>query len=203
MSSPEPRVSPTDDFAADPRAWLLHAAGSCLDNGRCYLLAHTERGVVWGLATGTAQQATRLITSDEVFGPKAGVATLDPTLLWELRLFGPNAQVHLWRGDLGWAACRIDDGAGASPDIIVERQVLWGDKVIDRRGAFTLLEDGSEGKRHGIPLSIPDAAFTPRKAGSQEIAPRPARLVVRHYLEYDSYGNARIARSRLAGLEVS
>jgi len=200
MTTAEPTILPAAQFTTDPKGWLILAAPGLSADGRCNLLAHAERGVVWGLLTEAGTSAAALLLSHEVFGSRAGAATLDPTLLWELRLFGPLGEVHLWHADGGWAVSVTRDGGRLDPTVIEERQMLWGDRVEDRRDGFTLMADGSEGLRHAPPVAVPGAAFAPR--GKDKPARRPVRLVVRHYLEYDTYGNARIARSRLAGLEV-
>lgn len=201
MPNAEPTIPPAAQFAADPNGWLIRAAPGLSADGRCYLLAHTERGVVWGLLTGAGTSTAALTTSDNVFGARAGAATLDPALLWELRLFGSLGEVHLWHADGGWAASVTSDGGQLGPTIIEEQQVLWGDRADDSRDGFTLLADGSEGLRHAVPVKVTESAFAPR--AKDKPARRPVRLVVRHYLEHDAYGNARIARSRLAGLEVT
>jgi CRISPR-associated protein (TIGR03984 family) len=195
------QTPPSTEFAADPAAWLLRAGPGLSADGRCYLLAHTERGVLWGLVSGAGSAAAALVTSHDLFGARVGLATLDPKLLWELRLFGALGEVHLWRRGAGWAASAIQDGGVRDQAIIVERQVLWGDQAEERRSGFTLLADGSEGLRHAPPIEIPQSAFAPR--AKDRPARRPVRLVVRHYLAHDTAGNARIARSRLAGLEVT
>jgi CRISPR-associated protein (TIGR03984 family) len=173
---------PTDDL----RGWLVHMA----TNYDCtYLLAHAEDGVIWGRF-----DSGMLITSHDVFGDSYCRATLRAATLWEARLFGAGAEVLLWRVDGAWDARAIHDAAlNADEDYLVERQMLWGDHAEQRNNGFTLLADGREGLRHAVPIEIDDSQFSREN-------PRPARLRVHHYIDFDPEGNARIALSRLVEL---
>ncbi|NTW03385.1 MAG: TIGR03984 family CRISPR-associated protein [Oscillochloris sp.] len=189
MALPDTKHLLTHNFSTevDIRSWLQSHAEGCT-----YLLAHTEVGVVWGRFTGTGETKT-LITSDQVFGTKAGRATLTPVLLWEVRLFGSGTEVHLWRIDGGWKACRTTDTNIVAGDSLDEEQMLWGDHAEERSQGFTLLAEGREGLRHAVPVTISQADFNTH---------RRVRLQVRHYIDYDNVGNARIALSRLVHIGV-
>ncbi len=78
------------------------------------------------------------------------------------------------------------------PDIIIEDQVLWGTqgKVQDN---FTLLSDGQQELYHAVPL-------TNIQFDDPQKLKRPVRLKVKHYIEYDDDGLARIGLSRLVDL---
>lgn len=179
---------------SDLALWLRDQAG-----GSRYLLAHTDAGIIWGRVN-DPDTNPNILTSADVFGARLGKARLELYLLWELRLFGPNAEVHLWRSGDAWQARCIEDGGAVNDQVLEERHILWGDQAEARDQGFTLLVDGSEGLRHAVPLDVPDTAFEQKR--HQERKPRPLRLVMRHYLEHDHYGNARIALSRLVDLEV-
>ena len=165
--------------------WLIQLAK---DNTCSYFLGHADDGVIWGRFDNT-----QLTTSHDVF-PKQCTARLRPLTLWEARIFGPGAEVYIWKEDQQWRARLISDTNLQAQDYISEEQMLWGDHVELRNRQFTLLADGAEGLRHAVPLDVPDTAF------HNKHNPRPVRLHVRHYVDYDGAGNARIALSRLVSI---
>jgi len=75
--------------------------------------------------------------------------------------------------------------------MIKEHHILWGTQGIEIN-RFTLLEDGSQGLKHIVPI---DASSVNEKS-------KRARLCVHHYLDEDEKGVNYIAYSRLAGIEV-
>lgn len=184
-------TTPVDsaELAGDLAGWLARQGDGCR-----YLLAHTERGVVWGRIDNTS-----LITSHDAF-PQQCRATLDAETLIQARLFGPKTEVLLWRSDGSWHLRRFDEPAMRPPSID-ERQMLWGTRAESRDPGrhFTLLQQGAEGMRHAVPLLVPDAAFTPPK---DQKAHWPVRLLVRHYLDYARSGSATIGMSRLVDLHL-
>lgn len=173
----------------DLTRWLAQQGDGCR-----YLLAHTERGVVWGRIDGE-----RLHTSHDAF-PQQCRATLATATLVQARLFGPQTEVLLWRATDGWHLRRFDEPAMRPPSID-ERQLLWGTGATahDPERRFTLLQQGAEGMRHAVPLLVPDAAFTPPKG---QKAHWPVGLLVRHYLGYAPSGAATIVMSRLVDLQL-
>ncbi|MEB3213729.1 MAG: CRISPR-associated protein Csx19 [Leptolyngbyaceae bacterium] len=161
-----------------------------------YLLAHADDGVIWGRF-----DQGRLITADHVFPklPKLRLSTLQ-----QCRIFGEAGEVLLWRSQNNWKARLITD-----PDCeyISENQMLWGTHPIEEKEGFTLVEDGSEGLRHAIPLPRKDIPFSSDslrdgKAERPKLD-RPLRLNVRHYIDYDEAGVARISLSRLVNISVT
>jgi CRISPR-associated protein (TIGR03984 family) len=167
--------------------WLVANGAGCH-----YLLAHTERGVVWGRI-----DKDRLYTSHDAF-PDSCQADLNIGTLWQVRLFGPHVEFLLWCTDSIWRARRFTEPTVKLPSID-EPQMLWGTSgTHNTRYGFTLLQDGAEGLRHAVPLLTPDDAFV-SLAGTQQ-PQRPVRLLVRPYLSYTTAGVAYIAMSRLVGL---
>jgi len=168
------------------RAWL---AGQ-MNAQRPWLLAHADDGVIWG----KRQPDGKLALSSDVFHdpkqyPEVAVKLRAETLQ-EARVFGPGGEVRLWRTDKGFAARLLtDEGLGlkALPD---EKHLLWyqGTPVaVHSDAGFALLQEGARGQRHAPPL-IPQGGQRPK-------------LVVRHYVDYDTEGQAYIALSRLVNLE--
>jgi CRISPR-associated protein (TIGR03984 family) len=171
----------TDALAQDVRAWLVNNAPESAET----LLAFALDGLIWGrLKDGQLMVAADVETD---FSPELDISTLQ-----EARLFGPTAELHLWRTETGFRARAITDAAGAACEYLDETQILWGDQaqpVAD--SGFSLMSDGVQGLQHAVPLPL---------AG--EFTERPLRLKVRHYLDHDK-PLARIAHSRLVQLEVN
>lgn len=189
-----PNIIPIDDQQIGfLQSWLVLTAAKydCM-----YMLALAEDGVIWGRF-----DAGVITTSHDIFGAPHCSATLRATTLWEARLFGANSEVLLWKAEGIWHARVIQDDALDEKDYIVEQQMLWGDHAEQRDKGFTLLADGREGLRHAVPIDVPDSAFIDQTDGEQKRFLRPVRLQVRHYVDFDSAGNARIAFSRLVDVK--
>lgn len=174
----------TQDLTATTlRTWLTaHTKTYALK----YLLAHAEDGVIWG----HCQQ--ELVTADQVFPqlPKLQLATLQ-----QCRLFSKSGELLIWRDPINssqWRSRLIQDSQ-PTRNTLRENQILWGTSGTEREG-FTLLQDGNEGLRHAVPLQ--GIRF------DEATAKRPVRLKVRHYINYDDDGIARIDLSRLVNLTV-
>lgn len=176
-------------FAEDPRGWFARQPRV---GAEAWLLAHDDDGVVWGRVLQMPDGQAALALSSDLF-PKFS-PPLRAETLQQARLFGADAEVHVWRDGDGFRACRLQDGGDAALESFDERQILWGTRAEGRDGGFTLLADGRQGLRHAVPLDVPESAF-----GGD--AWRPLRLVVRNYVRPDGQGQAYIAYSRLAGLE--
>ncbi len=148
-----------------------------------YLLAHADDGIIWGYF-----KDGELVTSGDVFSQ---CAKLRLSTLQQCRVFGEKAEVMLWKVGQNWKARLVkdDNKPECLPD---EHQILWGTQVDKESNEFTLVSDGSQGLRHAVPLT----GITFKAKDS-----RPLRLQVRHYIEYDESGVARIYLSRLVNLD--
>lgn len=179
---------------------LLEHSAKLGDSDKVYLLSFHDDGVVWGKVKFN-EARNELITSGDV---ENASFKLDKTpspefrseTLQELRLFGENGQLHVWRiGENKFRASLALDGATGEYDFLQsEEQVLHGTKTendSDVNREFTIVADGSEGLRHAFPQNV---SFKGEK--------RPLRLHVKHYIEYDIDGCARIAFSRLVNVSV-
>jgi CRISPR-associated protein (TIGR03984 family) len=151
-----------------------------------YLLAHAEDGVIWGKF-----KEGQLVTAEQLWDRSP---RLQPDTLQQCRIFGEQAEVMLWRKEKGWQARVIQEKQQDIDCLIIEKQMLWGNKIEKKDDEFTLLTDGQQGLRHAVPITeIPI---------SQE-KPIPKRLVylhVKHYIEHDDVGIAFIRYSRLFDL---
>jgi CRISPR-associated protein (TIGR03984 family) len=118
--------------------------------------------------------------------------------LQQLRLFGKNGELHLWRTASGRFRARVLDETEPAEEkkFFDESQILWGDRFEAQEAGYTLVAEG-QGVRHAVPLTIPAAKF-----GSEKKRRRPLRLVLRHYLTHDEIGQARIYLSRLVNLSI-
>lgn len=163
-------------------AWLQDKAH---EKHLTYLLAHADDGVIWGEFRGNDY---KLVTSD-VF-PQ--LAKFRLSTLQQCRIFGEKAEVMLWKVGQNWKARSIEDGHLSDQNYIPEKQILWGTQKEDEKTEFTLVSDGSQGLKHAVPLT----GITFKGKDS-----RPLRLQVRHYIDYDESGVARIYLSRLVNLD--
>lgn len=176
-----------DDAAL--KTWMLQQAS---DHELRYLLAHADDGVIWGYFS-----EGKLAIAHDVF-PQFPKLPQFPELrlftLQQCRIFGVNGEVLLWRTEKGWRSRVISDLPTETqhPDIIIENQVLWGTQGKVQDG-FTLLSDGQQELYHAVPLT--NIQFDDPKTLN-----RPVRLKVKHYIEYDDDGLARIGLSRLVDL---
>jgi CRISPR-associated protein (TIGR03984 family) len=148
--------------------------------GLPWLLAHADDGVLWG-----ELRADGLHLSSNAFDKIS--PPLRAVTLQQARLFGPSAELLLWKDGTGWQARLIQDGAGESGEYYDETHLLWGSEVEQYQDGFALLRQGREGLRHAPPLP----------QGAQPLA----RLRVRHYVAHDADGQAYIAYSRLVSIE--
>jgi CRISPR-associated protein (TIGR03984 family) len=178
-------------------AWLDHVAGRGGAPAPGYelrwLLAHCDDGVIWG-----RRDATGWRLSCEPF------PDISPRLelfnAQQLRLFGPECELLLWRVDGGFRGRLLTHGpAPADPTVNPEEQcyVLVGDRVVrPTQDGFTVVGDG-RGSRHAVPLVCPESAFPaqPRQ--------HPLRLKVWHYFTADSEsGLVRVVACRLADVRL-
>lgn len=177
---------PTAGVDTDLRAWLTSMAGDCQ-----FLLAHADDGVIWGRVA-SGQLVTQPTSFDGV--PHVRCPELDSTTLQQCRLFGSTTEVLLWRDATGWCARRITDAPGDALYVAYdEQQIMWGTIGLATKDGFTLVEDGNEGLRHAVPCAVPATAFRSDRGPLV----RPLRLHVRHFVDYNADGVARIALSRL------
>jgi CRISPR-associated protein (TIGR03984 family) len=171
-------VAIPDRFIREPVSVLAELAG---EHHLRWLLAHADDGVIWGEV-----RENQLHLSSDVFpfvSPPLRAETLQ-----QARLFGREAELLLWKKGTGWQARVIQDGSGEDGEYYDESHLLWGTDVEERQDGFALLREGQEGLRHAPPLP--------------ENVHLPVRLRVRHYLAYDTDGQAYIAYSRLVDLET-
>ncbi len=179
--------------------WLEHQADALrLD----YLLAHSDDGITWGRRDGS-----KIISSHQYF--KHVSPPLRMETLQQARLFGPSAELLLWRyGDRKYHARVIADmtsetdeahGEWRKTEYFDEPQMLWGDTLEEEKSGFTLWREGAQGLRHALPWTLPSPQ-TPRtdrqldRAGAEA----PPCLYLRHYLADEPA--ARVYLSRLIGI---
>lgn len=142
-----------------------------------YLLAHADDGVIWGYVDGA-----ELKLSGSVFPHLS--PQLRPQTLWEARLFGENAEWHVWRTEDGWQSCTVTDGVGEPVRVFDERFILWGtDEMEPSKNGFHPIQEADLGIVHAPPIKM---------AGRHTL-----RLSVRHYVAYDDNGAAYVKISRL------
>jgi CRISPR-associated protein (TIGR03984 family) len=150
--------------------WLRDQA-SLLDLS--FALAYMEDGIIWGWFDGSWHW------SGEVF------ANVSPSFrlltLQQVRLFGPQAELLVWRTVDQLCARVIKDGVGDPIESFDESYLLWGKPVSASVEGFTLMKERAQGLRHTPPAAI-------AKTG---------QLQVRHYLHTDEDGCLLVVSSRL------
>lgn len=194
--------TPAQDFIADPRQWLDNWLGQHPALVMQGLLAHADDGVIWG----KVEQS--VVTLSSQYYPDTSPA-LQAQTLQQLRLFGPQAELYLWRtAELTFQARLLQDqdltslpnlSGRSSTSYFEEAQILWGDRLDDSyapQNGFMPVAEG-QGLRHTPPVAVPAAAFGP------ENNRRPLRLYVRHYLTTDEIGQTRIYLSRLVKVDYT
>lgn len=156
---------------ADPVAYLTQQLATQPTAYR-YLLAHALDGVLWGRVGEGGQLQL------------APTPALRPPTLLEVRLFGPQAELYLWRVADQWQTRTLTDPTtGPVFEHYDEEVLLWGTEAEKAENGFTLVREANLGLQHWQPLP-----FAGRRA---------ARLRLRHYLNYDAQGAAYVALSRL------
>ncbi len=169
--------------------WLLKHA----PQGAATLLAHTDNGVVWGKI-----EDSQLNLSGQAFD---ALAKLEPALLQQLRLFGDQGELFVWRDGHNWRARLLTDDLQSSGKRCFDEPTLqWGDHVEAEASGFTLVAERRQGLCHAVPLLSEQIPFDP----SQRTRDRwhPLRLIVRHYLDEVEDGTLVITHSRLVRLTV-
>lgn len=138
-------------------------------------LAHADDGVIWGhFENGGWRWSSGVVANS----PQLRVVTLQ-----QLRLFGPEGEVFVWRGENGFSGRTITDGQGQAVEYFDEVALLWGmdDDPNAALDGFQPRKHGAEGLRHAPPVEIANA-------GS---------VMARNYVDDDENGCARIVASRL------
>lgn len=173
-------VTMPDEFHDSPAAWLIEQAPA---HNLRWLLAHADDGVIWGEVQG---DKLRLSSNafPEVSPPLRGIT------LQQLRLFGENGELLLWRTDDGFTARLLLDGQGTKMvECFEEPYLLWGTHVEETKDGFSKLCQGAQGLRHTPPVHL--------RATDDGKLEGHVTLVVRHYLDYDEDGQAYVNTSRL------
>jgi CRISPR-associated protein (TIGR03984 family) len=176
----------TSSFVADPTEWFQQQPNVGGDN---WFLAHADDGVIWGQIRDGS-----LVLSNSVFPEVSPV--LRAITLQQARLFGEQTEVRVWREGKAFRACLLQDHHDQKAEAFDEDHILWGTQSMGQKDEFTLMTDGRQGLRHAVPLIVPQDVLGEKRRSHS------LRLRVRHYLTYDTDGQANISLSRLVTLEV-
>lgn len=179
-------------------AWLLGEQTSAPPpaTGVVWALAHSDGGVTWGrFDPGTSRWRLGHEAAPEV-SPR-----ICPEALQELRVFGEQCEILMWRTYQGLrgrvlrdsevAADRPNEADPLRPSN--ESRIVRGDSVHSAEGqAFTGVTDHM-GAQQVLPMAVT----------SDQLRRRQVRLHVRHYWVQDvEYGTVRIAVTRLVRLTM-
>ncbi len=156
-----------------------------------WLLAHCDDGVVWGRYDTT--QGNWMLSS----GPFPNISPeLREDNLQQLRLFGEDREVLIWRAENDFQGRILQDEEDPDEEELhpqIEARILVGDRrLVDPKDNFTLVGDAA-GSRHAVPICCKAEDF--EKQGRPYW---PLRLEVKHYLTQDQdTGVVRVTTSRL------
>jgi CRISPR-associated protein (TIGR03984 family) len=176
----------------DLLAWVVGNREAPTTDGVELLLAYCYDGVTWGRLdrdTGRWQLAC-------VPFPDYAQKPREEKLL-ELRLFGPEFEILIWRQGRSFTGRTLRDHQCAQEYLrpIDESRILLADRLLEGpKGGFSRV--GSPiGAEQVVPVDVSEDVF--------QKSPWPLRLHARHYLESDDEtGAVRIAATRLVKLEV-
>lgn len=175
IQSTQCAIKPITDLPAE-NEWAEWLNRQAAQYALTCALAFADDGVIWGRFDGAWKW------SGESFN-------VSPPLRWntlqQIRLFGKDAEVFVWRSNGIWAGRAIADGAGDKREYFDETQLLWGAKDDEEKNGFALMRDGGQGLRHTPPVK------TAIKG----------KLQMRNYLDYDQDGRVKIIASRLVDAE--
>lgn len=174
---------PASDELAVWGSWLTELAEQNGVNAPTLtLLLHADDGVIWGHLSGSALKVSSAAFA-QVF------VALRASTLQQLRLFGDNGELLLWRTHTGFAGRVITAAADATVghnNWFDETHLLWGERVGSAVDGFTLLQEGAQGLLHAPP------------GNGDTVGMR-----MRHYIQYDATGQASVCLSRIIDLSWS
>ena len=181
------------------KAWLnwVSGTGSAPRTTSCkWLLAHCQDGVTWGKLRGEEWH----LGSSEY--PDLCPTITDQNLL-ELRLFGPDEELLLWRDDDSlrgrWLKEATDDErlethSFAKPfaEDGMNARLLIGNQLVSSTNGFSRVKDDT-GREQAVPVTSMREDFESRVGKHM-----PLRLELKHYFEIcKDTGAVRVAASRL------
>ena len=175
--------------------WVKGKGALCAEaRDTCWLLAHCDDGVVWG-KRGRNQGGWEL---SHVPFPNIS-PRLSEENLQQIRLFGSQREVLIWRTDNGFRGRVLADTDRITEKSLrpkVEMHILVGNRLLKGPvDGFSLIGD-ARGTRHAVPIVCHANDF---RVG--ERTRWPLRMKIRHYLtQEEDTGIVRIAASRLVDL---
>lgn len=195
----------TDDLS-ELKTWLEEKAKAY---NLEFLLSHLDDGVVWGKMLGNGHLAIsgevlkKMEQQDniQVQATYGAAPELRLETLQQARLFGEKAELLLWRdGDGNLRARLIEDTDNAATatwlQCFDEPQFLWGTHGIPADDGFTLIWEGSQGMHQIIPIKLEVV-----DGDNKIVQGKEPKLRVRHYLNKEEDGEARVVASRLVGID--
>lgn len=171
-------ISPVRDVPPTQAEWLDWLQQQAGLYGFKFALAHADDGVIWGRFEDGWQWSGN---SFNQVSPPLRLITLQ-----QLRLFGNQAELFLWRTHQGLTGRLLVEGSDKPYEYYDEARLLWGVSTGAEINGFKLMNEGKQGLHHTPPLEIAQAS----------------RLQTRHYLTYDNDGCVKIVASRLMFMET-
>lgn len=183
--------------AAAYLSWLLGEQSETIPKdtvGLVWALAHCDDGVTWGRRSGPGAPSWNF---GNQFFPDVSPA-IRRERLQELRIFGTDAEILIWRTDSGLRGRMLrenDPPAGRNLSDPLrpsdESRIVRGDRLIGTsESGFSRITDRT-GAEQVIPIEVSD----------QQLQKRSVRLCVKHYYNQDGESGAvRIVATRLVKL---
>jgi len=170
-------------------SWAAEGVGDGVNEMNVkWLLAHCHDGVTWGRLGDDHSWLSSSVPFPQVS------PVISASNLLELRLFGPEREILIWRIDreLFSGRCLADQGAPDNTDLCRpdnQIRILLGNKYRDVQGGFTHVCT-ERGTQQAVPLECTKDDFSGDRS--------PLRLKVRHYFQEEAAtGVIRVAASRL------
>lgn len=178
-------------------AWLLDETGADIPEGAAgvvWALAHCDDGVTWGRRDSSGVSIWRF---GNQFFRRCPVIRRET--LQELRIFGKDAEVLIWRTDSGFRGRMLhENNPPADRNNLLdplrpsdEFRMVRGSRLAGTpKSGFSHVADGT-GAEQVIPIEV----------SNEQLEKRSVRLCVRHYYEEDDKsGSVSIAATRLVSL---
>jgi CRISPR-associated protein (TIGR03984 family) len=202
---PLPRIEPlkSEEIAAsfaDLPAGLAERAGSLgWADGVAYALIHADDGVIWGRIETNADAPQLVVPDQSDWTPPLRRETIQ-----QCRIFGAQGEWFVWRtAENEWRGRLVIEEPEADYQPIEETQILIGSRVHRTQPApagFTAIYEPGLGMRQIVPFTVPPEALKDELLNFKD--DRRVGLHVRHYLDEDEDGQARIVCSRLCKVDL-
>lgn len=188
--------APTGDVPVEDAAFTQWIIDQARRYNLQYALVYADDGVIWGFFDNG-----RWSWSSDAFSnvsPPLRLLTLQ-----QARLFGPTAEMLIWRESHQMRGRVLVEGAGDEGTFFDEAYLLWGYRARrhgQEQNGFRLMQEGAQDLRHAPPMQ--EGTHGLRHAPPIAIAEQ-GKLWLRNYVAFDDDGCAYVQKDRLVVREAS